>query len=104
MGRIPSPLSRAPCWFRQVARRPTRLVGIGEALERLGAKYVLLVCGDEAKETCGVDQLLCAGLEAGIEGGILAAKLLWQEHMPMQRNRDSCWLMQRMHSTKAAGY
>ena len=55
-------------------------VGIGESLERrLGAKCVLLVCGDEAKEVFGVDQL-CAGLEAGMEGGIHAAKLLWQEH------------------------
>jgi len=61
-------------------KRPgIRPVGIGETLERLGAKCVLLVCGDEAKEACGVDQL-CAGLEAGIEGGIHAAKLLWQEH------------------------
>jgi hypothetical protein len=56
-----------------------RPVGIGETLEWLGAKCVLLVCGDEAKEACGVDQL-CAGLEAGIEGGMHAAKLLWQEH------------------------
>jgi hypothetical protein len=43
-----------------------RPVGIGETLERLGAKCVLLVCGDEAKEACGVDQL-CAGLEAASE-------------------------------------
>jgi hypothetical protein len=56
-----------------------RPVGIGETLERLGGKCVLLVCGDEAKEACGVDQL-CAGVEAGIESGMHAAKLLWQEH------------------------
>jgi hypothetical protein len=57
-----------------------RPVGIGKTLERLGAKCVLLVCGDEAKEACGVDHQLCAGLEAGIEGGTHAAKFLWQEH------------------------
>ena len=56
-----------------------RPVGIGETPERLGSKCVLLVCGDEAKEACEVDQL-CAGLKGGMEGGIRAAKLLWQEH------------------------
>jgi hypothetical protein len=44
-------------------------IGVGETLERLGSQCVLLACGDEAKEACGVDQL-CAGLEAGIEGGM----------------------------------
>jgi hypothetical protein len=39
---------------------------------------VLLVCGNKTKEACGVDQLR-AGLEAGIEAGACAAKLLWQE-------------------------
>jgi hypothetical protein len=63
-----------------LAKMPgVRPAGIGETLQRLGAKCVLLVCGDEAKEACGVDQL-CAGLEAGITGGMHAAKLLWQEH------------------------
>jgi hypothetical protein len=28
-------------------------------------------CGSDAKEQCGINQL-CAGLEAGIEGGIYA--------------------------------
>ncbi len=46
---------------------------------RLTSKCVLFVCGDEAKEACGVDQL-CAGLESGIEGGIHAARLLWETH------------------------
>jgi hypothetical protein len=53
--------------------------GVKETFERLESKCVLLVCGNEAKEACGVDQL-CAGLEAGIEAGAHAAKLLWQEH------------------------
>jgi hypothetical protein len=79
-----------PPWAAHRALRAGRLVGfdedpgvrpagIGETWERLGFKCVLLVCGDEAKEACGVDQL-CAGLEGGIEGGIHAAKLLWHEH------------------------
>ena len=46
---------------------------------RLVAKCVIFVCGDEAKDACGLDQL-CAGLEAGIEGEIHAACLLWQTH------------------------
>ena len=57
-----------------------RPAGIGETPERLGSKCaLLLLCGNEAKEACGVDQL-CAGLKGGIKGGIPAAKLLWQEH------------------------
>ena len=53
-----------------------RPVGIGESWSRLFAKCVLKVSVGEAKEACGVKQL-CAGLEAGIEGGIHAMKLLW---------------------------
>jgi hypothetical protein len=61
--------------------------------------YFLLVCGDEAKEACGLDQS-CAGLEAGIEGGMHAAKFLWQERS-YKEEWDSCWLMQAMQSIKA---
>ena len=43
------------------------------------AKYVLMVTGAEAKEACGAEQL-CRGLEAGIEGGIHAVRLLWKNH------------------------
>ena len=42
-------------------------------------KLCLLVCGDEATEACGTVNL-CAGLEAGIEGCIYAAKEGWSEH------------------------
>ena len=38
-------------------------------------KCVLAVAGAEAKEACGTDQLY-SGLEAGIEGGIHAVRLL----------------------------
>jgi hypothetical protein len=53
--------------------------GVRETFERLESKCVLLVCGNEAKEACGVDQP-CVGLKAGIEAVAHAAKLLWQEH------------------------
>jgi hypothetical protein len=33
----------------------------------------------EAKDKCGIGQL-CANLEAGIEGGIHAMRLLWEQH------------------------
>jgi hypothetical protein len=56
-----------------------RPVGIGESWMRLFSKCVLCVAGGEAKEACGVDQL-CVGLESGIEGGIHAMRLLWEQH------------------------
>ena len=56
-----------------------RPVGIGEIWRRLFAKTVLILAGNEAKEVCG-DEQLCVGLEAGIEGGIHAAREEWIEH------------------------
>ena len=56
-----------------------RPVGIGEVWRRLFAKAVLLVAGPEATEACGADQL-CAGLSAGIEGGVHAMRVLWAQH------------------------
>ena len=56
-----------------------RPVGIGESWMRLISKCVLHVAGGEAKESCGIDQL-CVGLESGIEGGIHAMRLLWEQH------------------------
>ena len=54
-------------------------MGIGETWRRGLAKCVLLVGGCDAKESCGIDQL-CAGLEAGIEGGIHAVEHMWDVH------------------------
>ena len=54
-------------------------MGVGEIWRRLFAKTVLILAVGEAKETCGADQL-CAGLEAGIEGGIHAAREAWKEN------------------------
>ena len=45
-----------------------RPISIGETIRRLTAKCVIHVAGAEAKNACGTDQL-CAGLEAGTEGG-----------------------------------
>jgi hypothetical protein len=56
-----------------------RPIGVGEIWRRLAAKVTLLVSGCNAKERCGIDQL-CAGLEAGIEGGIHAIDELWRQH------------------------
>jgi hypothetical protein len=55
-------------------------VGIGESWGHLTAKWVLFIAGGETKEECGVDQV-CAGFEAGIEGGIHAMRLLWDMHL-----------------------
>jgi hypothetical protein len=46
-----------------------RPVGVGEVQCHACAKTVLFAAREEAKESCGIDQL-CANLEAGIEGGI----------------------------------
>jgi hypothetical protein len=56
-----------------------RLVGIGEIWHHLFAKCLLHVAGKEAKESCSIDQL-CAGLDAGIEGGIHAVDHMWKVH------------------------
>ena len=54
-----------------LAKKPTgvRPVAIGEAWRRCISKCALTAGGADAKAACGSDQL-CAGLEAGIEGGI----------------------------------
>ena len=54
-----------------------RPIGAGEIWRHLLAKCILKVAGDAAKEVCGMDQL-CAGLEAGIKGGIHAMNHMWE--------------------------
>eukprot|EP00957_Ditylum_brightwellii_P052619 3989654-Ditylum_brightwellii.AAC.1 len=56
----------------------TRPVVIGGILLYLVGKIILFVCGEEVKTACGADQL-CFGLRAGIEGGIHAMGLLWED-------------------------
>ena len=43
-------------------------MGIGETLRRALSKLVTRAAGEQAKTACGNLQL-CAGLEAGIDGG-----------------------------------
>ena len=47
---------------------------------RFDSKCVLFFARGEARDECGVDQL-CAGLEAGVEGGIHALRLIWELHV-----------------------
>ena len=57
------------CPLVAIDKRPgVRPVGIGETLRRALAKLVMRAAGDQAKTACGNLQL-CAGLEAGVEGG-----------------------------------
>ena len=56
-----------------------RPVSVGETWRRLMAKYLLRVAGPEAKASCVTTQLV-GGVEAGIEGAILAMRVLWEEH------------------------
>jgi hypothetical protein len=56
------------------------LVGIGEAWRMcFDSKCVISVNGGRARDESGVDQL-CAGLEAGVEGGIHDMHLIWELH------------------------
>ena len=82
--------NESPPWAAYRALRSGRLValdkspgvrpvGIGETWMRFDSKCVLFVAGGEARDECGVDQL-CAGLEAGVEGGIHALRLIWELH------------------------
>ena len=56
-----------------------RPVGTGETWKRLAAKVVILISKEEVKDTCGVDQL-CAGLKAGVDGGIHCMEQTWKQH------------------------
>ena len=56
-----------------------RPIGVGEVWRQLFAKLIFRESGREATSACGSQQL-CAGLSAGIEGGIGAVQKLLQEH------------------------
>ena len=53
-----------------------RPLGVGETWRQMLEKCLLVVPGAEANDACGTEQLF-GGLEAGIEGGIHAVRLLW---------------------------
>ena len=56
-----------------------RPVGMGVIWRRMMAKCLLWVTGKEIKAACGNAQL-AGGVEAGIEGGIHAMRVLWEEY------------------------
>jgi hypothetical protein len=68
---------------------------------RFDSKCVLFVAGGEARDECGVDQL-CAGLEAGVEGGIHALRLIWELHA-QEEEWGFLLVDAKMHLTKEIG-
>ena len=80
-GRSPWAAYRATMSDRliKLGKKPgVKPVGVGENWQRLMAKFLLRVMGQEAKAACGTEQL-AGGVEAGIEGGIHAMRLLWHQ-------------------------
>ena len=57
-----------------------RPVSVGETWRQLMAKCLLRMTGQESKDACSMD-LLAGLVEEGIEGGIHAIHLLWEEHL-----------------------
>ena len=68
--------SRLSALDKQPGIRP---VGVGETWRCLMAKCLIWVTGQEAKAGCRIEQLSGVA-EAGIEGGIHAMRILWEEH------------------------
>ena len=62
-----------------------RPIEIGDVIRRAAAKCVLLVAGASATSECGADQL-CAGLKAGVEGGVHAVFQAWAETDADEKN------------------
>ena len=54
-------------------------VGVGETWHQMLVKCVLVVTGAEDRESCETEQL-CSGMDAGIEGGIHAFRILWKNN------------------------
>jgi hypothetical protein len=56
-----------------------RPIGVGDALDRLCAKILIEVTGDDVEHACLADQV-CSGLKSGIEGSIHAFSDFFDSH------------------------
>ena len=72
-----------------------RPIGIGEMEQRIEAKVMADVTGFEAQEASGVDNL-CAGLKAGIEGGIHSMHQIFEDD-----NSEACLLVDASNAFNA---
>ena len=67
-------------WMIALDKQPrVRPVGVGETWRRLMEKCLLRVTGQEANAACGTEHL-AGGVEADIEVGIHARRLLWHQN------------------------
>jgi len=56
-----------------------RPIGIGNVLDRLCAKIMIDITGDDVEQECQADQL-ASGIKSGIEGSIHAFSDLFEEY------------------------
>ena len=55
-----------------------RPIGIGDVADRLCAKVMIFITGDDVQFECLADQI-CSGIKSGIEGSIHAFRSLYEE-------------------------